>query len=74
MTIPAFVERFCEKNFGKAGHGGCAAFATTRPDFFKHFESSPEIIRFPLSLRNLKDLLHKRGIDVSPENFHQCAY
>ena len=42
---------------------------------FKHFKASPEIIRlavmlcvrFPLSLRNVEDLLHERGIDVSHE-------
>jgi len=44
-------------------------------DPFKYFKSSPEIIRlavmlyvrFPLSLRNVEDLLHERGIDVSHE-------
>ncbi|MEY8841373.1 IS6 family transposase [Cribrihabitans sp. XS_ASV171] len=47
----------------------------TKPDPFKGFHSSPEIIRlavmlyvrFPLSLRNVEDLLHERGIDVSHE-------
>ena len=42
---------------------------------FKYFKSSPEIIRvavmlyvrFPLSLRNVEDLLHERGVDVSHE-------
>jgi len=42
---------------------------------FRYFKSSPEIvhlavmlyIRFPLSLRNVEDLLHERGIDVSHE-------
>ena len=45
----------------------------TIPASFKYFKNSPEIIslavmlyiRFPLSLRNLEDLLHERGIDVS---------
>ena len=45
------------------------------PSPFKRFNSSPEIIRlvvmmyvrFPLSLRNVEDLLHERGIDVSHE-------
>jgi len=40
---------------------------------FRYFKTSPEIIRlavimyvrFPLSLRNVEDLLHERGIDVS---------
>ena len=47
----------------------------TRPTSFKYFKTSPEIIRlavmlyirFPLSLRNVEDLLHERGIDVSHE-------
>lgn len=47
----------------------------TKCDPFKYFHSSPEIIRlavmmyvrFPLSLRNVEDLLHERGIDVSHE-------
>ncbi len=42
---------------------------------FCYFKTSPEIIRlavmlyvrFPLSLRNVEDLLHERGIDVSHE-------
>ncbi|HSF90972.1 MAG TPA: IS6 family transposase [Paracoccaceae bacterium] len=41
----------------------------------RYFKTSPEIIRlavmlyirFPLSLRNVEDLLHERGIDVSHE-------
>ncbi|SDE47750.1 IS6 family transposase [Ruegeria marina] len=47
----------------------------TRPCPFKYFKTSREIIRlavmmyvrFPLSLRNVEDLLHERGIDVSHE-------
>ena len=46
-----------------------------KKDPFKYFHSSPEIIRlavmmyvrFPLSLRNVEDLLHERGIDISHE-------
>ena len=42
---------------------------------FRSFETSPEIIRlavmlyirFPLSLRNVEDLLHERGIEISHE-------
>ena len=42
---------------------------------FKYFKTSPEIIRlavmlyvrFPLSLRNVEDLLHERGVDISYE-------
>ncbi|MEQ8898521.1 MAG: IS6 family transposase [Roseovarius sp.] len=48
----------------------------TKRDPFKYFKTSPEIIRlavmlyirFPLSLRNVEDLLHERGIDVSYES------
>jgi len=47
----------------------------TQRDPFKYFKTSREIIqlavmmyvRFPLSLRNVEDLLHERGIDVSHE-------
>ena len=42
---------------------------------FRHFNSSPEVIRlvvmmyvrYPLSLRNVEDLLAERGIDISHE-------
>ena len=42
----------------------------------RYFKTSPEIIqlavmlyvKFPLSLRNLEDLLHERGVDVSYES------
>jgi putative transposase len=42
---------------------------------FRYFRTSPEVIRlavmmyvrFPLSLRNVEDLLHERGIDISYE-------
>ena len=44
---------------------------------FRYFKTSPEIIqlavmmyvRFPLSLRNVEDLLHERGIDI----FHETV-
>jgi len=43
---------------------------------FRYFKTAPEIIqlsvlmyvRFPLSLRNVEDLLHERGIDISHES------
>jgi putative transposase len=46
-----------------------------RESSFRYFKTSPDIIRpavmlyirFPLSLRNVEDLLHERGIDVSRE-------
>ncbi|CAH2395146.1 IS6 family transposase [Mesorhizobium escarrei] len=48
----------------------------TKPRPFRYFKTSPEIIRlavmlyvrFPLSLRNVEDLLHECGIDVSHES------
>lgn len=47
----------------------------TKHSPFRYFKTPPEIIRlavmlyirFPLSLRNVEDLLHERGIDVSHE-------
>jgi putative transposase len=47
----------------------------TKRSPFRYFKTSPEIIRlavmmyvrFPLSLRNVEDVLHERGIDVSHE-------
>src|SRR6056297_580800 len=47
----------------------------TKRSPFKYFKTSPEIIRlavmlyvrFPLSLRNVEDLLHERGIDICHE-------
>ena len=46
-----------------------------RPNPFRYFNSSPEVIRlvvmmyvrFPLSLRNVEDLLFERGIDICHE-------
>lgn len=47
---------------------------------FRYFNSSPEIIRlvvmmyvrFPLSLRQVEDLLHERGIDICHETVRFC--
>jgi putative transposase len=47
----------------------------TQSSPFRYFKTSPEIIRlavmlyirFPLSLRNVEDLLHERGIEISHE-------
>jgi len=47
----------------------------TKHSPFSYFKTSPEVIRlavmlyvcFPLSLRNVEDLLHERGVDVSHE-------
>lgn len=45
----------------------------TKRSPFRYFSTSPEIMRlavmmytrFPLSLRNVEDLMHERGIDIS---------
>lgn len=47
----------------------------TKRSTLRYFKTSPEIIRlavmlyfrFPPSLRNVEDLLHERGVDVSHE-------
>ena len=47
----------------------------TKRSSFRYFKTSPEVIRlavmlyirFPLSLRNVEDLLHERGIEISHE-------
>ena len=47
----------------------------TKRNPFKYFNTSPDIIRLavmlyircPLSLRNVEDLLHERGVDISHE-------
>ena len=47
----------------------------TKHSPFRYFKTSPEVIhlavmmyvRFSLSIRNVADLLHERGVDVSHE-------
>lgn len=47
---------------------------------FRYFNSSPQIIRlavmlyvnYPLSLRNVEDLLFERGIDITHETVRYC--
>ena len=47
----------------------------TKRSPFRYFETSPEVIRlavmlylrFPLSLRNVEDLMHERGIEICHE-------
>jgi putative transposase len=47
----------------------------TKRSPFRYFKTKPEIIRlavmfyirFPLSLRNVEDLLHERGVVISQE-------
>ncbi len=57
------------------GRGPATLLGMTQRSPFWYFRTSPEIIRlavmmyvrFPLSLRNVEDLLHERGIEVSHE-------
>ena len=56
--------------------------AMTKRSTFRYFKTSPEIIRlavmmyirFPLSLRNVEDLLHERGIDICYETVRFWAH
>ncbi|NCV68780.1 MAG: hypothetical protein EBW61_13895 [Rhodobacteraceae bacterium] len=55
-------------------------YATSNPASFRCFRTRPEIIhlavmlyvRFPLSLRNVEDLLHERDVDVSYQSVGHC--
>jgi len=53
----------------------------TQHSLFRYFKTSPEFIRlavkmyirYPLSLLNVEDLLHERGIDICHETAPQIA-
>ena len=59
----------------EAGRAASYLAGMNKTDPFRYFKTSREIIRlavmlyvrFPLSLRNVEDSLHERGIDVSHE-------
>jgi putative transposase len=67
--------RFVRRNWVEASRVISWPLLMTKTDPFKYFHSSPAIIcltvmlyvRFPLSLWNVEDLLHERGIDVCHE-------
>jgi DNA polymerase III epsilon subunit-like protein len=70
------LRRLCQTKRRRLGAALASWVAMTRPaDPFRYFNSSPEVIRlvvmmyvkFPLSLRNVEDLLHDCGIDLSYE-------
>ena len=54
----------------------------TKPSPLLYLKTSPEIIRlavmmyvrYPLSLRNVEDLLHERGIEISRETIRFLCY
>jgi hypothetical protein len=64
-----------------AGGADLQCLNVTKPDPFRYFMTTREIIRlalmqygrFPLSLRNVEDLLHERGIDVIDEPVRHCC-
>ena len=69
-----------EEISGRAWAGWGARMAT-RADPFRHFKSSPEVIRlamlicvcFPILLRNVKDLLFQPGVDVCHETVGEAG-
>ncbi|CUH46529.1 hypothetical protein RUA4292_00695 [Ruegeria atlantica] len=66
-------DRHCQKKLIEAGSASTSRRRITKRSPFRYFKTSPEIIRlavmmyvqFPLSLRNVEDLLHERGIEIS---------
>ena len=82
VTFARFLEvarpdRHWRKNL-RAGRAAPSLAHMTQPDPSLYFKARPKIIglavtleiRFPLSLRNVEDLLHERGIGVSHETIH----
>jgi putative transposase len=69
------ADRRCQRNRLERRRAGAWARRMSKRSPFRYFKTSPEIIRlavmlyvrFPLSLRNVEDLLHERGIEVSHE-------
>ncbi len=68
-------EGYCQSKFDDARQRRNLAAMTQPKSPFRYFNSSPEIIRlvvmmyvkYPLSLRNVEDLLAERGIDICHE-------
>ena len=83
LAIATFNSPSLEAAFSRLGEGGVransravpAVLASAMSNPFRYFNSSPEVIRlvvmmyvrYPLSLRNVEDLLAERGIDISHE-------
>jgi len=68
--------RHCQRKIGLPLMGMAASRnGMSNARIFRYFKTSPEIIRlavmmyvrYPLSLRNVEDLLHERGIDITHE-------
>lgn len=65
----------CQRKPVEPGKGPAGLPGMTQRSPFRYLETSPEVIRlaamlyirFPLALRNVEELLHERGIEVSHE-------
>ena len=69
------------EQIGEGGlEGKRARMLSPKPNPFRYFNSSPEVIRlavmmyvrYPLSLRNAEDLLHERGVDICHQTVRFC--
>src|SRR5260370_829368 len=76
LRLSERAPRCCQpKLHGALTGGGLAGRMTQAKNPFRYFDSSPEVIRlvvmmyvrYPLSLRNVEDLLFERGIDICHE-------
>ena len=75
MASSNSAEGTVRRKFIEANKALASSRRMTKRSPFRCFKTSPEIIRlavmlyvrYPLSLRNVEDLLHERGIDVSHE-------
>jgi hypothetical protein len=63
----------CQNSLPETNGEGSQPRRMTKRPLFRNFKASSKIIglavmlyiRFPLSLRNVKDILHERGIEIS---------
>src|SRR3712207_4418416 len=75
MQLRADADGTARAIWFERGRGPATLPSMNKRSPFRYFRTSPEIIRlavmmyirFPLSLRNVEDLLHERGIEVSHE-------
>jgi putative transposase len=72
---PGAITALSDKDRVAAGAGAIMLDGMRHSRIFRYFKTSPEVIRlavmmyvrYPLSLRNVEDLLHERGIDITHE-------
>ena len=73
--IAKAVSGRCQSKLLERTHLAASPRMMTQRSPFRYFKTSPEIIRLavmlyvrdPMPLRNVEDLLHDRGIKISPE-------